>query len=74
MEPTMGAEDFGWLLSRCPGAYVIIGNGTDGAHGCALHNPRYDFNDAILPVGIAYWVNLVHSLLGHEGRSEQDNR
>ncbi len=63
IEPTMGAEDFGWLLNRCPGAYVIIGNGTEGAHGCALHNPRYDFNDTILPVGVAYWVNLVHSLL-----------
>jgi len=63
MEPTMGAEDFGWLLSECPGAYVVIGNGIEGSHGCALHNPRYDFNDDILPVGMAYWVNLVHSLL-----------
>jgi hippurate hydrolase len=60
---TMGAEDFGWMLERCPGAYGIIGNGTDGAHGRALHNPGYDFNDAIIPIGVRYWVNLVRGLL-----------
>jgi len=60
---TMGAEDFGWMLARCPGAYAIIGNGTEGAHGRALHNPGYDFNDAIIPVGVRYWVNLARSLL-----------
>lgn len=61
--PTMGAEDFGWMLERCPGAYGLIGNGTQGAHGRALHNPGYDFNDAIIPVGVRYWVNLVRGLL-----------
>ncbi|MEA3276755.1 MAG: M20 aminoacylase family protein [Pseudomonadota bacterium] len=63
LSPTMGAEDFGWMLERCPGAYAMIGNGTDGAHGRALHNPGYDFNDAIIPVGVRYWVRLVRTLL-----------
>ena len=60
---SMGAEDFGWLLERCPGAYGMIGNGTEGAQGTSLHNPEYDFNDAIIPIGVRYWVNLVRQLL-----------
>lgn len=63
LEPSMGAEDFGWLLERCPGAYGVIGNGTEGSHGKPLHNPEYDFNDAIIPIGVRYWVNLVRQLL-----------
>ena len=63
LPPTMGAEDFGWMLAACPGAYVMLGNGTEGAHGKALHNPGYDFNDAVIPVGVRYWVNLVRELL-----------
>lgn len=63
LPPTMGAEDFGWMLAACPGAYATLGNGTDGAHGRALHNPGYDFNDEIIPVGVRYWVNLVRGLL-----------
>jgi len=59
LPPTMGAEDFSWLLERCPGAYGVIGNGTTGAHGTGLHNPDYDFNDAAIPHGVAFWVNLV---------------
>ena len=59
LPPTMGAEDFGWLLERCPGAYGVIGNGTEGAHGCGLHSPGYDFNDAAIPNGVAFWCNLV---------------
>lgn len=65
LPPTMGAEDFGWMLAACPGAYVMLGNGTEGAHGKALHNPGYDFNDAVIPVGVRYWVNLVRELLPH---------
>jgi len=61
--PTMGAEDFGWMLQACPGAYAVIGNGTDGCHAQPLHNPRFDFNDAVLPVGIDYWANLARLLL-----------
>jgi hippurate hydrolase len=63
LPPTMGAEDFGWMLAACPGAYAMIGNGTDGAHGRALHNPGYDFNDGIIRTGVRYWVNLVRELL-----------
>jgi len=58
--PSMGAEDFGWMLERCPGAYGMIGNGTGSR---PLHNPEYDFNDAIIPVGVRYWVNLVRERL-----------
>ncbi len=63
LPPTMGAEDFGWMLAGCPGAYVMLGNGTEGVHACSLHNPGYDFNDAVIPVGVRYWVNLVRALL-----------
>lgn len=61
-EPIMGAEDFAFMLQEKPGAYIWIGNGA-GEGGCMLHNPHYDFNDAILPVGAAYWVSLVEQEL-----------
>ena len=65
-EPTMGAEDFAYMLQAKPGAYAFIANG-DGDHRalghgggpCTLHNPSYDFNDALIPLGAAYWVRLV---------------
>jgi hippurate hydrolase len=60
--PSMGAEDFAYFLRERPGAYVWIGNGP-GEGGCTLHNPHYDFNDAILPAGVAYWVRLAETLL-----------
>jgi hippurate hydrolase len=60
--PMMGAEDFAFMLQKKPGAYVWLGNG-DGAGGCMLHNPRYDFNDAILSVGASYWVRLAETVL-----------
>jgi len=60
--PSMGAEDFAYMLREKPGCYVWIGNGlTEG--GCMLHNPRYDFNDDILTLGASYWVRLVETLL-----------
>lgn len=58
MRPSMGAEDFAYFLERKPGCYVWIGNGP-GEGGCTLHNPHYDFNDEILPLGASYWVRLV---------------
>ena len=61
--PSMGAEDFAYFLQHKPGCYVWIGNGP-GEGGCMLHNPGYDFNDDIIPVGGAYWVELCHALLG----------
>src|SRR5699024_8107530 len=61
--PSMGSEDFSFMLEQVPGAYIWVGNGEDSA---PLHNPRYDFNDALLPSGVQYWLSLVHVLLGAE--------
>jgi hippurate hydrolase len=75
-EPTMGAEDFAYMLQAKPGAYCFIANG-DGAHRagyaggghdagpCTLHNPHYDFNDELIPLGATYWVRLAEAWLGH---------
>ncbi|WP_374437409.1 M20 aminoacylase family protein [Inhella sp.] len=67
-EPTMGAEDFSYYLLDKPGCYFLIGNGEgqhrEGGHGlgpCTLHNPSYDFNDHLIPVGGSMWVNLVEA-------------
>lgn len=60
--PTMGAEDFAFMLQEKPGCYVWIGNGP-GEGGCMLHNPLYDFNDDIIALGVAYWAGLVRHLL-----------
>jgi hippurate hydrolase len=70
VEPTMGAEDFAYMLQAKPGCYVFIGNG-EGAHRsaghglgpCQLHNASYDFNDQLLPIGASYWVKLVEMSL-----------
>jgi amidohydrolase len=70
VEPTMGAEDFAFMLQEKPGCYVFIGNGEglhrDSGHGlgpCNLHNPSYDFNDELLPIGASYWVRLAETCL-----------
>jgi len=63
LNPSMGAEDFSYMLREKPGCYVWIGNGM-AEGGCMLHNPHYDFNDAILPLGVRYWVELVKRALG----------
>jgi amidohydrolase len=60
--PSMAAEDFAYMLQVKPGCYVWLGNGP-GTGGCSLHNPHYDFNDEILPLGISYWVKLVETVL-----------
>lgn len=69
--PTMGAEDFGWMLQARPGAYAVIGNGIDGHHARPLHNPGFDFNDAVLPIGIDYWAKLVRLLLPSTADSDR---
>ncbi len=69
-EPTMGAEDFAYMLQAKPGAYCFIANG-DGSHRemghgggpCMLHNPSYDFNDDLIPLGATYWVRLAEAWL-----------
>jgi hippurate hydrolase len=70
VEPTMGAEDFAFMLQERPGCYVFIGNGDGehraGGHGlgpCQLHNGSYDFNDRLLPIGASYWVTLAETTL-----------
>ncbi|MGB1238673.1 MAG: M20 aminoacylase family protein [Pseudomonadales bacterium] len=60
--PSMGAEDFAFMLQQRQGAYIWVGNGRAG-QGHGLHNPNYDFNDAILPLGASYWVSLVQHRL-----------
>lgn len=67
LKPSMGAEDFAYFLQERPGAYVWLGNGP-GEGGCMLHNPNYDFNDDVIPVGVTYWVRLVERLLSAETR------
>ena len=70
-EPTMGAEDFAYMLQARPGCYAFIANG-DGAHRemghgggpCMLHNPSYDFNDDLIPLGATFWVRLAEKWLG----------
>ncbi len=60
--PLMASEDFAYMLQARPGAYIFIGNGA-GEGSCMLHNPRYDFNDDVLPLGVAYWTSLVEQEL-----------
>lgn len=60
--PSMGAEDFAYMLREKPGCYVWLGNGP-GTGGCTLHNPHYDFNDQLLTLGVAYWSQLVRRAL-----------
>mgnify|MGYP006266763369 FL=1 len=52
--PTMGAEDFSYMLEARPGAFIFIGNGDSAG----LHHPAYDFNDDVIPIGVSYWARL----------------
>ena len=66
--PMTGGEDFAFMLEERPGAFIFIGNGfaPDGkAH--AVHTPLFNFNDEIIPVGVEYWVSLVHQELNMAG-------
>ncbi len=58
-KPVMGAEDFAFVLRQVPGAYIFVGNGDSAM----LHNPKYDFSDAAIPYGVAYWVELAKQVL-----------
>ena len=64
-EPSMGSEDFAYMLEKKPGCYVFIGNGV-GEGSCMVHNPNYDFNDEILVLGATYWVRLAQMYLGDQ--------
>ena len=59
--PSMGSEDFGWMLQVKQGNYAWLGTG--GETSCLLHNPRYDFNDEAIPLGASYWVQLAREFL-----------
>jgi hippurate hydrolase len=72
VEPTMGAEDFAYMLLEKPGAYIFLGNGDASGlhrsqgHGlgpCTLHNPSYDFNDDLIPIGATFWQLLAKRFL-----------
>jgi hippurate hydrolase len=75
-DPAMTAEDFSYFLLHKPGCYFVIGNG-DGAHRsvghaegpCMLHNPSYDFNDELIPLGATMWVQLARAWLAPTGAS-----
>ena len=58
IDPSMGGEDFSYLLNKKPGSYMYIGQ-QDENHKAHLHTTKYDFNDNLLPIGVNYWVNLV---------------
>ena len=60
VEPSMGGEDFSYLLNEKPGSYLYIGQ-RDADHKDYLHTTKYDFNDDLLPTGVNFWVNLVKS-------------
>ena len=62
LRPTMGAEDFAFVLRRVPGAFILVGNGETAS----LHNPHYDFNDEAIPHGVAYWTELARRVLPAE--------
>jgi hippurate hydrolase len=78
LDPTMGAEDFAFMLKVKPGSYVWLGNG-DGDHRaaghglgpCMLHNPSYDFNDEVLSLGVRAWVALGLEFLNGGAQKEQ---
>jgi amidohydrolase len=57
--PVMGGEDFSFMLEARPGAFIFVGNGDSAG----LHHPAYDFNDAAIPTGVAYWAKLVETAM-----------
>jgi len=61
--PTMGSEDFAWMLQHNPGCYIRVGNGEGEDGGCVVHNPNYDFNDEASVYGASYWAALVEQEL-----------
>ena len=63
--PSLGSEDFAYMLEEKPGCYLFIGNGS-GKGGCVIHNPSYDFNDDILALGASYWVRLTEQFLAKD--------
>ncbi len=65
IDPSMGGEDFSYLLNEKPGSYLYIGQ-KDKDHQAYLHTTRYDFNNDILPLGVNFWIKLVHNFLNNK--------
>jgi len=63
-DPVLGSEDFAFMLERKRGCYVLIGNG-DSEGSCMIHNPGYDFNDEVIPIGVNYWVSLAEAFVAN---------
>ena len=61
------SEDFAWVMKVVPGCYLFLGNVEGTTGGCYVHNPSYDFNDEILPIGAKAWVALVERCLRRDG-------
>jgi hippurate hydrolase len=57
--PTIGSEDFSFMLEERPGSYIFMGNGDSAG----LHHPAYDFNDKAIPVGVSYWASIVETAM-----------
>jgi hippurate hydrolase len=62
LDPSMGSEDFSFMLQKCPGAYIRLGQGGSES-GCMLHNTRYDFNDEVIPLGSSLLATLAERSL-----------
>jgi hippurate hydrolase len=65
-KPTMGGEDFSFMLNVKDGAYLMLGGGR-GTDDAQVHHPKYDFNDDILPIGASWWAALAERLLPRQG-------
>jgi hippurate hydrolase len=63
--PSLGGEDFSYMLQARPGAMAWLGNGP-GEGGCLLHNARYDFNDSAIPIGVSFFARLAERFLAAE--------
>jgi hippurate hydrolase len=61
----MASEDFSFMLNKVPGCYINIGNG-QGEGACEVHNPGYDFNDEVLPIGAGFFARLIETRLAKE--------
>ena len=62
-QPMSFSEDFAHFAAAVPGCFLLLGNGEVGAHGQPLHSSEYDFNDEVLPIGVAFWTALVRDRL-----------
>jgi hippurate hydrolase len=62
-EPMSFSEDFAHFCAAKPGCFLLLGNGEEGPNSQPLHSNDYDFNDALLPIGVEFWVNLVRDRL-----------